>query len=205
KAKVKASEAEERAYEALVGLRLQKLDEKASSGGMLFRTTLEKALFSSPAACLQTIRNRVATSIDTIVHKLTGALERQAPAKLRFNWIGGKDEEYGQGHQAAVRTITVQRLADRAGTPLADVYELDYSKTLASRFDESTPLLKVLKLPLYLAPMTWPFLGLWLRKRMSAMEIAQLLVLTFIASLILLFMVLLSITASVAVLKLFGL
>ena len=28
---------------------------------MLFRTTLEKALFSSPAACLQTIRNRVAT------------------------------------------------------------------------------------------------------------------------------------------------
>ena len=33
--------------------------DQRRGGEQLFRTTLEKALFSSPAACLETIRNRV--------------------------------------------------------------------------------------------------------------------------------------------------
>jgi len=54
-----AAPPEESAYDALVDLTFTHLDRR-SSGGHLFKTTLEKALFSSPAACLETIRNRVA-------------------------------------------------------------------------------------------------------------------------------------------------
>lgn len=59
KARANASAAEERAYEVLAGLSLQAIDGGKRSGAMLFRTTLEKALFSSPAACLQTVRGRI--------------------------------------------------------------------------------------------------------------------------------------------------
>lgn len=59
KARTRASAAEERAFDVLVGLRFSKLDARAGAN-MLFRTTLEKALFSSPAACLQTIETRIA-------------------------------------------------------------------------------------------------------------------------------------------------
>lgn len=52
-----ASVAEETAYDALSGLSLRKLGRQG--GGMLFKTLLEKSLFSSPAACLQTIDARL--------------------------------------------------------------------------------------------------------------------------------------------------
>ena len=55
---VQASPAEEQAFEVLVGLDIQTLD-KRRGGGHLFKTTLEKALFSSPAACLETIDARL--------------------------------------------------------------------------------------------------------------------------------------------------
>lgn len=53
-----ATDAEETAFRMVTSLRLE-ADEEQRSGAMLFRTTLEKALFSSPAACLQTIRERI--------------------------------------------------------------------------------------------------------------------------------------------------
>lgn len=59
KARVEASPAEERAHDALVEAEFTRLDQRRG-GTQLFRTTLEKALFSSPAACLQTLRNRIA-------------------------------------------------------------------------------------------------------------------------------------------------
>lgn len=53
------SRAEEQAFARLADLRLS-IDEKRGAGAdMLFRTTLEKALFSSPAACAQTLRERI--------------------------------------------------------------------------------------------------------------------------------------------------
>ena len=55
---VQASDAEEQAFESLVDLDLQTLDKRKGSG-QLFRITLEKALFSSPAACLETIDARL--------------------------------------------------------------------------------------------------------------------------------------------------
>ncbi|MFO8233190.1 MAG: helicase-related protein [Longimonas sp.] len=53
-----SSAAEESVYELLAELDLATLDED-QRGGFLFKTTLEKALFSSPAACLETVTNRI--------------------------------------------------------------------------------------------------------------------------------------------------
>ncbi|MCP4690397.1 MAG: DEAD/DEAH box helicase, partial [Desulfobacterales bacterium] len=53
-----ASAAEEEAFALLADLEFTAIDRK-KTGGMLFKTTLEKALFSSPAACLKTIDNRI--------------------------------------------------------------------------------------------------------------------------------------------------
>lgn len=57
-AKPTATPAEEKAFENFTSLKFTRLDQRRTAGE-LFKTTLEKALFSSPAACLQTIRNRI--------------------------------------------------------------------------------------------------------------------------------------------------
>ena len=53
-----ATDAEEAAFDVFAGLKFEKLDQRRGAG-QLFKTTLEKALFSSPAACLMTIKNRI--------------------------------------------------------------------------------------------------------------------------------------------------
>lgn len=57
-ARCKASPAEERAHDVLADMTLKRLNYRDSSG-KLYKTTLEKSLFSSPAACLQTINTRL--------------------------------------------------------------------------------------------------------------------------------------------------
>lgn len=54
-----ASPAENLAFDALAALKLASDGTGARDGAMLFRTVLEKALFSSPAACLQTLKERL--------------------------------------------------------------------------------------------------------------------------------------------------
>lgn len=49
---------EETAYEALANLKFTEIDQRRS-GNLLFKTLLEKSLFSSPAACLETIQTRL--------------------------------------------------------------------------------------------------------------------------------------------------
>ncbi len=58
KAYCQAANVEELAYDILADLQFVKLDQH-KGGSQLFKTTLEKALFSSPAACLLTISNRI--------------------------------------------------------------------------------------------------------------------------------------------------
>ncbi len=53
-----SSDAEEHAFDVFTALTFKKLDQRRGAG-QLFKTTLEKALFSSPAACLMTIKNRI--------------------------------------------------------------------------------------------------------------------------------------------------
>jgi ERCC4-related helicase len=55
-----ASAREEAVFSALAELRLPDSDRRAKAG-QLFRTTLQKAMLSSPMACLETVRNRLKT------------------------------------------------------------------------------------------------------------------------------------------------
>ena len=57
--KCSASAAEERAFEVLASLKLHIDNDRGRGADMLFRTTLEKSLLSSPAACAQTARERI--------------------------------------------------------------------------------------------------------------------------------------------------
>ncbi|WP_295577498.1 DEAD/DEAH box helicase [uncultured Lamprocystis sp.] len=54
-----ASPVENRAFDCLAELKLTSDNAVRHDGAMLFRTTLEKALFSSPAACVQTLKERL--------------------------------------------------------------------------------------------------------------------------------------------------
>ncbi len=58
--KIPVPASKEEAFETLASMTFHKLDQHRS-GSLLFKTTLEKSLFSSPAACLQTLDNRMAT------------------------------------------------------------------------------------------------------------------------------------------------
>ena len=57
--RVMASAAEEAAFEALHVLSFTEIDTVRRSGALLFKTSLEKSLFSSPAACRESIKERV--------------------------------------------------------------------------------------------------------------------------------------------------
>lgn len=59
KFKREASVEEERAFDVLENIKFETFDRKRKSGGHLFRTVLEKALFSSPAACRESIEQRL--------------------------------------------------------------------------------------------------------------------------------------------------
>lgn len=56
---VTASAAEEAVYQALHNMKFEKIDEKHKPGSELFKTTITKALFSSPLACISTVENRL--------------------------------------------------------------------------------------------------------------------------------------------------
>lgn len=58
KAYCQASVEEEMAFDVFADLKFQKLDQRRGAG-QLIKTTLEKSLLSSPAACLATIKNRI--------------------------------------------------------------------------------------------------------------------------------------------------
>lgn len=61
--RAKSSTAEERAFATLASLNLNIDKDRRTGAEMLFRTLLEKALLSSPAACAQTVRERIARLI----------------------------------------------------------------------------------------------------------------------------------------------
>lgn len=56
----RASAQEERAFDVFSEISLKMDATKTAGSGQLFKTSLEKALFSSPAACIKTIENRLA-------------------------------------------------------------------------------------------------------------------------------------------------
>ena len=57
--KCKASAAEEQVYDAFADLRLDMDADQPQHSGRLFRTSLEKSMFSSPTACIKSIEERL--------------------------------------------------------------------------------------------------------------------------------------------------
>lgn len=57
-APVSPSTEEENAWDLLSDLQFEEIDQRRS-GGMLFKVGIEKSLFSSPAACVETLKNRI--------------------------------------------------------------------------------------------------------------------------------------------------
>jgi superfamily II DNA/RNA helicase len=72
------------------------LDGRSAGAGQLFRTTLEKALFSSPVACLSTVRNRIA--------RLEKRLQTDRDDERRTTII--EDIDTLQGLELALQAIT---------------------------------------------------------------------------------------------------
>lgn len=123
-----ASPAEERAFDTFVGLELQKLDQHKGAG-QLFKTTLEKALFSSPAACLVTIRkriNRLETDPDrgdlkdiTSLKELADVIEKITPTEFsKYQKLLSviRDKQHGFGWTGKDRTDRLVIFTERIET-----------------------------------------------------------------------------------------
>lgn len=111
-ARASASLQEERVFEALEDIEFAALDSAGRRhGGHLFRTVLKKALYSSPSACLSTIRNRVkrlhsrkaapemeadVASLDEL-HELLGAITPESFSKyqLLLDLLGKGEDSLG--------------------------------------------------------------------------------------------------------------
>ncbi|MBI9088301.1 MAG: DEAD/DEAH box helicase [Desulfobacterium sp.] len=108
---VPASLEEEEAFKTLGSMIFHKLDQH-KGGGRLFRTTLEKSLFSSPAACLQTIVNR----------------------------IGKLEKEHGQEHQKDHPDIpALEELSQRVAAIIPSAFT-KFGKLVAVLKDKKNPL-----------------------------------------------------------------
>jgi hypothetical protein len=89
---VPASPEEEAVYDRLADARFVSFDKTKRTGQLLFKTVLEKSLFSSPAACLETVRQRLrktekdsgpdAEKDRATLGDIAEALERVAPNKF---------------------------------------------------------------------------------------------------------------------------
>ncbi|RKM63017.1 DEAD/DEAH box helicase [Butyrivibrio sp. XB500-5] len=106
--KCHASAREEAAYEIFANMKLEMDESKARGKGILFKTSLEKSLFSSPAACIKSLEARIKKLekrfLDgempdiAALKELKDALELITPADFsRYTQLLSvlKSEEYG--------------------------------------------------------------------------------------------------------------
>jgi len=100
--KSQASAAEQAAFDYLTEIQFAKLDQ-VRSAGILFKTTLTKALFSSPVACRQTIQNR----LKTLEQKQDDAYQNDIQQLITLNDLLAKiDATSFSKYQCLVKTIT---------------------------------------------------------------------------------------------------
>lgn len=93
---VPASAPEEEAFSRLAEVQFHTLDGRTGGIGQLFRTTLEKALFSSPAACLSSVQNRM--------QRLQKQIERVRDDEVRTTLL--EDYDALEGLAFALKAIT---------------------------------------------------------------------------------------------------
>lgn len=100
--KTQASALEQTAFDYLTEIQFAKIDQ-VRSAGILFKTTLTKALFSSPVACRQTIQNR----LKTLEQKQDDAYQNDRAQLITLNDLLAKIEaESFSKYQCLVKTIT---------------------------------------------------------------------------------------------------
>ncbi|MBA2660679.1 MAG: DEAD/DEAH box helicase [Bradymonadaceae bacterium] len=92
--KARATVSEEQAFDTFAEMKFTALDQHRG-GHMLFKTTLEKALLSSPAACIVTIDHRI-KRLETRVDPLPYADDIAALEALRADLVGIKPANYGK-------------------------------------------------------------------------------------------------------------
>ena len=85
--KCMATEAEENAFDCLTGMHLVMDAQRRGNNAGLFKTMLEKSLFSSPAACIKTIDERVKRLIKKDVTDPTGDIGRLGELKTLLEKI----------------------------------------------------------------------------------------------------------------------
>lgn len=122
---IPASQEEESAFEILENTVFHQLDQHRG-GSRLFRTTLEKALFSSPAACLQTLENRIRKLKKSVVSSFDTT--KDADPSLR------KDNE--------PQSISVGE--DHPDIPALEELAEAVSRITPAKFSKFTQLVKVL-------------------------------------------------------------
>ena len=86
--KCKATAAEEEAFDYLTDMKLVMDMHQKRSNSFLFKTMLEKSLFSSPAACIKTIDERVKRLAKKDVSDQTGDIDRLEGLKAALEKIG---------------------------------------------------------------------------------------------------------------------
>lgn len=100
--KTPASNAEQAAFDYLTEIQFAKIDQ-VRSADTLFKTTLIKALFSSPAACKQTIQNR----LKTLDQKQDAAYQHDFDQLTTLHDLLAKiDAEHFSKYQCLVKTIS---------------------------------------------------------------------------------------------------
>ena len=128
KAYCQATEAEEMAFDVFAAMKFKRLDQRKGAV-QLFKTTLEKGLFSSPAACLVTIKNRIArlqkdTDPDTLqdiasLEDLAAAIELITPAdfsKYQKLLTVIQDKQHGFGWTGKDKTDRLVIFTERIET-----------------------------------------------------------------------------------------
>ena len=125
-----ATPEEEAAFDCLTSLHLPTLDAK-SSGGILFKTGLTKALFSSPQACLDQLRSplrrkRVADAIpEAILKRLRDRALTPTPGALH------EAAEHHRDDPIARDLVALSRLADAVSAITPDAFS-KYQTLIAS-------------------------------------------------------------------------
>lgn len=89
--KCAASPAEENVFELFADLKLQMDEERKGRAGQLFKITLEKSLFSSPAACHKTVENRLKTLYKKYPDGKMKDIESLETLKKALETISSKD------------------------------------------------------------------------------------------------------------------
>ncbi len=103
--KTQASAIEQAAFDYLTEIQFAKIDQ-VHSAGILFKTTLTKALFSSPVACRETIQNR----LKNLEIKQNGAYQNDRDQLITLNDLLAKIEvENFSKYQCLVKTIVDQK------------------------------------------------------------------------------------------------